>query len=205
MNATNRAVNRGVLLVVGLILLAAGGAAFVAIIWRPAGQAWQDGVGQLREWLIAADEGSRLHPSTTVSWVTLGLLLVLLAIVVFAVVTVARLGGGRVHTVTRVEGDEGAIGPVTVTQGFVADALNESLSRHEGILSTKVSASRVRGEDVLHVSVTPRQNVSPARTAATVAGLLDNLGTLLGERPPTYISIHAGLRAKLAADQPRVR
>ncbi|GAA1324798.1 hypothetical protein ACFSWE_03225 [Leucobacter albus] len=205
MNATNRGVNRAVLLIIGLALLGAGGAALAAAVWPAAATRWETAMAGAQAWLTAAEASTRLHESTTVSWLVVGALALLLAIVVVAVVIVARLGGGRSTTVTREDAGEGPLGAVTIAHGFAADALADSLARHDEILASRVSAGRVRGENVLHVSVTPRQNVSPVEVAALVGTLIDNLELLTGKQTPAFVSIHSSVRSKLAAEQPRVR
>lgn len=204
MNATNRGVNRVVLFIVGVVLIAAGGAAAAAVLWPVAGDIWKTGASTAVNWLLDADEASRISEATTLSWFTLALLAFLLLIVVVAVMVIARLGGGRSSVVIRAEGGEGPQGSVTIHHGFASDAITHSLAAHDEILSSRVNSSRVRGADVLHVSVTPRQNTSPVDVAATVTELVDNLATLTGRETPTFVSIHSGIRSRLAADQSRV-
>lgn len=205
MNATNRGVNRAVLFVVGAVLLAAGGAAFAAIVWPSAADLWQTGMTNAQAWLRDTEANTRLHESTTVSWLAVAALAVLLAIVVVAVVIIARLGGGRSTTVTRAEAEGGTVGAVTISHSFAADALTDSLARHDEILASRVSAGRVQGEDVLHVSVTPRQNTSPVEVATLVTTLIDNLALLTGRESPAFVSIRSGVRSRLAADKSRVQ
>ncbi|MCI9859558.1 hypothetical protein MIBA_15255, partial [Microbacterium proteolyticum] len=72
-------------------------------------------------------------------------------------------------------------------------------------LSSRVTAGEINRESVLHVAVTPRQNTSPRQVAEHVDTLVTNLGTLTGQNLRAYISIHTGLRAKLARDNTRVQ
>ncbi len=204
MNATNRAVNRTILLFTGLLLLASGAAAAAAVLWPAAGNAWQTSMSAAKEWMVNADQVTRISEATTVSWFTVAFLALLLLVVVFAIVVIARLGGGRSSSVIREEAREGVQGAVTIRQGFAADAITHALTGREEILSTRVDTRRVRGSDVLHVSVTPRQNTSPADVAGTVTMLVDNLTTLTGRETPTLVSIRSGIRSRLAADQSRV-
>lgn len=162
MNATNRAVNRIVLCVVGLALFAAGAITAAAAVSPDARRFWESFVDGAGKWLVDTDAATRIHESTTLSWLSAGVLALLVVIVTVAVIIVLRLGGGRSSTVTRSEAIDGAIGPVTVLQGFAQDALGESLHRDESILAAKVTTSRIRGEDVLHVAVTPRQTRHPS-------------------------------------------
>lgn len=205
MNATNRGVNRVVLFVVGAVLLAAGGAALAAVVWPAAADLWQTVMTGAQTWLREAESNTRLHESTKVSWLAVAALALLLAVVVIAVVIISRLGGGRSTTVTRAEAEDGAVGAVTIAHGFAADALTEALARHDEILASRVSASRVHSEDVLHVSVTPRQNTSPVEVATLVSTLIDNLAQLTGRETPAFVSIHSSVRSRLAADKSRVQ
>lgn len=204
MNATNRGVNRIVLFVVGVVLIAVGGAAAVAAGWPVAGDVWEDGMSSAVGWMRGADRASRLSEATSMSWFTLGVLFVLLLIVIIAVTVVARLGGGRSSMVIHEEAEEGVRGSVTICRGFASDAITHSLSFRDEILSSRVTGRRIRGTDVLHVSVTPRRTASPVGVAETVTRLVDNLVTLTGRDTPTLVSIRSGVRSRLAADQSRV-
>ncbi len=204
MNETNRGLNRAILLVVGLILFAAGAAAAAAALWPWVGTAWSEGLASGISWMHDAADRTRVTDDATPSWFVLAVLAVLVILVVLAVVVIARLGGGRSATVVRVDGFDGELGPITIRDGLASDAITRSLSRREEVLASRVTARRVGGSDVLHVSVTPRQSTSPREVAVTTGRLVDNLAVLTGTRTPTYISIHSGVRSRLAADRPRV-
>ncbi|WP_144796805.1 hypothetical protein [Microbacterium paludicola] len=204
MNATNRAVNRGVLLVVGAVLIAVGGGGAAAALWPVAAATWQSSPSSAIEWMHEADRASRLSEESAVSWFVVGILAALLLIAAAAVLVMARLGGGRSSTVLREEASGGAHGAITIHPGFASDAITHSLNDRDEILACRVAARRVRGADVLHVSVTPRKNTSPIAVANTVTRLVDNLAALTGRETPTLVSIHAGVRSRLAADHSRV-
>lgn len=204
MNATNRAANRIILFITGLILLAAGGAATLASVWPVATRVWEDWMTIAVSWMRDAEHATRISEATTVSWFIVGVLALLAGLIVWAIVVIARLGGGRTRVVIRDENGEGAQGPVVIRRGFMSDALTHSLASRAEILSSHLSASNVRGADVVHLSVTPRQNTSPADVATTLIRMLDNLETLTGRQMPTLISIRSGVRSRLAADQSRV-
>lgn len=204
MNATNRAVNRLMLALVGIVLVGAAAAVLVALAWPTWADMWTTGIQNAGIWLSEAHAATQIVSASTLSWIAVAILAVLALIVALAVTIVARLGGGRSNSVTRAEAEGGAIGAVTIQHGFAADALTHSLAGHDELLTSRVSSRTVRGEEVLHVSVTPRQHTSPAAVAETVTGLVDNLAKLMGSSAPTFVSIHSGVRARLAADQSRV-
>ncbi|WP_229730845.1 hypothetical protein [Microbacterium faecale] len=196
--------NRTVLFGLGLVLLVAGGGAVLASVWSVATGIWESWTATAVSWMQDAAHASRVSEATTLSGVTIAALALVLVIVVGAMVVIVSLGGGRSSVVVRDETGDGAQGPVVIRQRFASDAITRSLAARGEILTSQVSASRVRGTDVLHVSVTPRRNTSPVDVAATVTRLVDNLATLTGRETPTLISIHSSVRARLAADQSRV-
>lgn len=203
MNRTNRGLNRLVLFLVGVLALAAGVAAVVVTAWPAAADLWIGGAETARTWLEETSAQTAITEEA-VSWVTLGALAIVLILIVLLIVVLTRIGGGRSQTLLRSTGAQNALGRVTVRETFVSDALAHSLGQRDEILFSRVSAADVHGEPVLHVSVTPRQNTSPQRVVEDLDRLLDNLAALTGRDVPTYISLHSGLRARLAHDQRRL-
>jgi len=204
MNATNRGLNRTVLFLVGVALVAIGATTVAAQLWPAAADAWRATASNTMAWMRQADEATRIVEGTTLSWMAVALVALLLVVVAVVVVLIARLGGGRTSVLLREEAADGAQGAVTIRDDFASDAIRHSLAGHDEILASRVTAHRIRGTDMLHVSVTARQNTSPADAARTVTGLVDNLSVLTGREMPTLVSIHAGIRARLASETPRV-
>ncbi|SJM60924.1 hypothetical protein [Gulosibacter sp. 10] len=204
MNATNRGVNRSILLTVGAMLLISGGAALVVVLWAPAGSVWTAGTGAAVDWLRETQIDTRIADSTTLSWLALALLALLLIVVVIAVVVIARLGGGGSSRVVHVEAEEAPYGSVTVRARFASDAIADALAGRDEILASRTRVRRVRDTNVLHVSVTPRLNTSPVDVADTVAQLVGNLETLMGQDVPACISVHSGIRSRVAPERSRV-
>lgn len=205
MNETNRAVNRVVLFVVGIILLSAGGAAVAATTWGDAGRVWGDLLGAARDWLSDADAATRLPGDSAVSWLAIAAVAVAVAVVVVSVVIVAHLGRTTSTPVLRVTAAEDDLGGVVVRPAFASDVIGHALSGREEIVHSRISTARVKGQDILHVDVIPRKRTSPAAVADLVTRATDALAVMTGRDLPVYISIRTSVRARLAADQPRVR
>lgn len=204
MNNTNRAANRIFVLVIGIALLALGAATIAAASWNPARVVWSTAGGHAQAWLEQAAAATRVG-ATAISWLALGVLAVIVVLVVLIVVAIVRtVSGRRTKTVVRSSGAENPLGRVTVTESFASDAMKSSLASRDEILSAAVTANDIKRQPVLHVSVTPRQNTSPRELAEHIDGLVGNLATLTGQDLPTYISIHTGLRARLAHDKQRL-
>lgn len=203
MNDTNRVLNRIVLIIVGLAFLALGAAVVTILVWPTAGDYWTVAGESGRSWIDDAIAASTLG-ATAVSGLALGALALIAFLVVMLIIALTRLGGGRTRSILRASGGQNSLGRISVRAGFAADALQHSLQNRDDILFSSVSASDVRKQPVMHVSVTPRQNTSPRHVLDDVDRLVVNLATLTGEDVPTYISIKSGLRAKLAHDQKRL-
>jgi len=203
MNRTNRFLNRMIILIVGVLLLALGSGTVLLYLWPAAAEWWRVHAVIAHEWLDEAITRTSLG-NTTASWVTFGALAAIVLIVVVLIVPIARLGSGRTHTLLGSGGQEGLDGldgRITIETGFASDALQETLSQRPEILSSRISTATVRGKPLLHVSITPRQGTSPRRVADEIDRMSSNLMTLTGSDVPTYISIHAGLRSRLAREQ----
>ena len=203
MNQTNRALNRTVLLVVGIILLVLGAAVVAVFVWPPAADYWSTGTAATGDWMEQAIAATTI-PASTASWAVIGILALILLLVILLIVVLTRIGGGRSRTVLRSTGADNPLGRVRINDAFASDALKTALGERDEILFSSISAHEVKREPVMQVNVTPRQNTSPRDVVEDVDHLVSNLSSLTGRSVPTYISLRSGLRAKLAADQQRV-
>ena len=203
MNRTNRALNRIVLFIIGILFLAIGAVLVAIIVWPAGAEYWTGATEAGQGWLDNAIATTTVG-ATTISWIAVAAIVLILFLVILLIVALTRVGGGRSHTVLRSTGSQNPLGRVTVQDSFASDALKHSLNQRDEILFSAVTANDIRKPPVMHVSVTPRQNTSPAQVVADVDQLVSNLATLTGKNVQTYISVHSGLRAKLAHDQRRL-
>ncbi|MDT0116358.1 hypothetical protein Q9R20_05080 [Microbacterium sp. PRF11] len=194
MNATRRGLNRFLLFLVAVALLAVGALALAVGLLPGGSEAWTNIAGGFQGWLQGLGR-------ETAGWGAFAVLVVL-AIILIAIVAAAVRG--RRQAPLQSTGSANAEGRITVTDGFASEALKNALGERDEILSARISAGEVKNESVLHVAVTPRQNTSPRQVADHVDTLVANLSALTGQDVRTYISIHSGLRAKLAHENTRV-
>lgn len=203
MNRTNRALNRIVLFISGALFFAVGAILVTILVWPVGAGYWAQAIEAGKNWLDEVIPATTIGESSN-SWVTMAGLALLVILMILLVVALGRVDGHRSRTVLCSTGAPHPLGRITVHESFVSDAIKDCLNQHDEILSSTVTANNVRKTQVMHVSVTPRQNTSPAQLLADVDLLTTNLTTLTGQNVATYISIHSGLRAKLAHDQRRV-
>ncbi|MHC9045929.1 hypothetical protein ACYX8G_15205 [Microbacterium saperdae] len=203
MNNTNRALNRTLLLIIGLLFLGLGAIGIAIMSWPTATDTWKSAGTDAQSWLDQAFASTRIAGSQ-ISWIAVGGVAAIVVVIVLLILALTSVAGHRSKTVLRSSGAQNPLGRVTVTESFVSDAVKNSLATRDEILSTQVTANDIRREPVLHVAVTPRQNTDPRVLIDHVDRLLANLATLTGRETETYISIHTGLRARLAQDQRRL-
>ncbi len=203
MNSTNRALNRIVLLILGIVLVGIGGIVATAASVPAVADTWATSAEAVQRWATGAWESTQIA-GTQLTWVAVALLAAFVLLIALLITLVVRGVRGRRQTAFGATGSNGEAGRVTVTEGFASDLLKNALTERDEILTAKVTASDVKKQPVLHVSVTPRQNTSPVAVAETVDQLVTNLAALTGRQLPTYISVHSGLRARLAHDQRRL-
>ncbi|CAN7261525.1 MULTISPECIES: hypothetical protein [unclassified Microbacterium] len=203
MNNTNRALNRVLLLIIGLLFLALGAVGIAIMSWPTATDIWTSAGENARSWLDQAIAATAIAGGS-LSWIGIGAVVAILVVVVLLILALTSIAGRRSKTAFRSTGAQNPLGRVTVTESFVSDAVKNSLATRDEILSTQVTANDIRNTPVLHVSVTPRQNTDPREVVDHIDRLLTNLATLTGRDTETYVSIHTGLRARLAHDQRRL-
>jgi hypothetical protein len=202
-NNTNRALNRTLLLIIGLLFFALGALGIAIMSWPTAADIWTSAGDGARSWLDQAIAATAIAGGA-LSWIGIGAVAAIVIVIVLLVVALISIAGRRSKTVIRSTGAQNPLGRVTVTESFVSDAVKNSLATRDEILSAHVTANDIRTQPVLHVSVTPRQNTDPRELVDHVDRLLTNLATLTGRETETYVSIHTGLRARLAHDQRRL-
>ncbi|WP_341955747.1 hypothetical protein [Microbacterium sp. LWH13-1.2] len=203
MNNTNRALNRVLLLIIGLLFLALGAVGIAIMSWPTATDIWTSAGKDARSWLDQAIAATAIAGGS-LSWIGIGAVAAILVVVVLLILALTSIAGRRSKTAFRSTGAQNPLGRVTVTESFVSDAVKNSLATRDEILSTQVTANDIRNTPVLHVAVTPRQNTDPRELVDHIDRLLTNLATLTGRDTETYVSVHTGLRARLAHDQRRL-
>ncbi|WCI08050.1 hypothetical protein PJ267_16200 [Arthrobacter sp. OVS8] len=195
MRQTNRALNRSLLALLGLVLLAAGvltAAAGlvpeVAAAWTATAAAGLDRSGELLStaplpgaarswWAVAAVTGLLLASGLSVAWL-------------------ASQGGGRTpRAATDLDGDRGS---TVVDIEFVAACVSATLAGNLQVLGTSVSAWRVHGTTGLRLRLEARKGASPREIADTAEELVLGLDRLLGHPVPVLVRITSGTRSRLA-------
>lgn len=195
MNNTNRALNRILLAVIGLLTLLVG-AALVAIATLPAIRAGYRSIapsiqGAVTGWLKTMplfDTGS--------SWGWIFVLALLLLIVILLLALIVRQGQGHQDILLRE--DTTQAGTTIIDSAVAEHAIQDDLNGRTEFVASRVSTYQVRGTPVLKISVTCRRGVSPRDVTTMIETTLTAFDALLGRPIPAFLQISGGVRARLS-------
>lgn len=189
MNTTNRGLNRLFLLVVGLLLLAAGALA-IALATVPA---------LASQWRRTA---SALAGNGAPSWVrdpavgqasalVLGLVVLAVVLIVLLLVFIAKQGHGRTaaalvqrhgSTVTRID--------LAIPKAL----LEQHLEGRSELAGLRISAYEVRGTPMLKITARCSRGASPATVSSTISGAIRDLERIVGTDVPAFVQLTGGFR-----------
>lgn len=197
MRTTNRAANRAVLLLAGLLLLATAGVA--ALVLLPETRATAATLAALADVREALERTVAAHGSGTVHAV--GLVAAVL-IAVLAIVATAARGGGRTHAIRDAGG--ALPGNLELTVPFLQDLLREQLGTRREMLGLDLSAWRDGGRTALLLRVQTRAGTDPREVVTAVEEALRTLDRLVESRPTVLLRLTSGARAAVSgADRVR--
>jgi hypothetical protein len=185
MNATNRALNRAFILIVGLVLLGVGALVAAAAAIPAWLAAWQDGSDAVTSGLGAAIASAPIAGSEH-SWILIAGAGVAVIVAVLLVVFVLRQGHGHTRTVLSREGDGGEI---AVDASVVHSAIEQALRDHPGVGSVSVSSYRVRKSGAVKIAIGARRGASPADLREAADAVVARWDDLLGEELPVLITV----------------
>jgi len=176
MTRSNRPLNRLIVLVVGLALVAVG--------------AW---------------EANRVYPvvaipdvpalSETTLWVVAAACAVIVAVAIAWIVT-----RGRGHSSTVISRTD-ATGTTSIDARVAADFIADDLARVADVAAVSSRAYRVRGRTALELTVTTRRAADVRHVVDSVRQAVDELDDVLEQRIPVLLHVASGVRANLAREQ----
>ena len=193
MNNTNRALNRSVLVVVGLVLLTVAALLALLATQTTTQQTWTSVADTARTTVSGWFQATPLI-GTQHSWLWIIALALLAAVVGLLLGFILRQGGG--HSGRLISEQREDLGSTEVDSAVAEQALQQALGEHPEFLSTRVSTYRVARAAVLKISVTCRRGTSPSDVVGIVEEALGALDELLGLRIPALLQISGGFRVR---------
>ena len=193
MNNTNRALNRSVVFVAGLGLLALAALLGLLATQPTVQDAWSTVADTVRTTIAGWLQATPL-PGTDRSWLWILALALLTAVVGLLIGFILRQGRG--HSRRLISEQTTDWGNTQVDAAVAEQALQHDLGERPEFLSTRISTYRVARDAVLKISVTCRRGTSPTDVVSIVEQALHGLDELLGLRIPALLQISGGFRVR---------
>lgn len=196
MNSTNRALNRGLLAVLGLASIAVAAVIGWTLVAPSAARAWLD-AGRSARTRTDSVFGTQLWAGTTVSLaavVAIAGAVVLLVLLVLLIVFIVRQGHGAASTVLSARTGDGDL---DVDVSVAAALIEQRLSTVPGVARVAVSAYCVRKVVALKIAVDCRRGAAPRTIVDAIDDTVRLLGEALGSQPTVYAQLTGGFRSRL--------
>ncbi|MEO3940510.1 hypothetical protein V3C41_05435 [Paenarthrobacter nicotinovorans] len=203
MNGTPRALNRVLLFIIGVKLLAVG-LLLVLLATVPAVAAWWHGFSAgVWAGMENAFRQTRL-PGHEESWLWIVAGAVLVAVIVAMIAWLSQQGKGRANLLVASDDDSHIDGEVRIGGGVAEQALRAALAERTDLAAASVATYEVRGKPGLRIRIQPRQGVAPHVLAAEVSQLVEALDLVIGQKTPVLVHMVSGARSRFTKAE-RVR
>ncbi|MCZ2401641.1 hypothetical protein IV498_00185 [Paenarthrobacter sp. Z7-10] len=203
MNGTHRGLNRLLLALLGLILIAAGAITAAAGATPSFAADWSSNGATAWAWTLAQIRSVPIG-SFDVSWWTIAALALLVVAVVLLLCWIFSQGGGRSGRIgsrdssagSAADGSGNAAGSTTIEASLATRAIRDALEENDQVLSANVSAWKVKQADGLRIAIQARKGSSPRQVTDAAEETVRGLDELLGIQVPVLVRINSGLRSR---------
>ncbi|MCA4134218.1 hypothetical protein [Arthrobacter sp. M4] len=203
MNGTPRLLNRILIGILGLKLLAIGVLLALLATVPAVGTWWHGWSGAAWSAMQGAFDRTRF-PGRSESWLWIVAAAVLVLLIVLMIAWVAQQGKGRVSVLVADDDDGDVPGDVRIGGMLAEQALRSALAERTDLMGSAVWTYEVKGTPGLRVRIEPRQGVAPHALADDVGRLVEALDAVTGKRTPVLLHIASGTRARFTRAE-RVR
>ncbi|MGO3886704.1 MAG: hypothetical protein ACTJHU_10450 [Mycetocola sp.] len=202
MTRTNRFMNRFLLGLVGVVLIAAAGAVLLVTLATPWREAARGIAAALREtvsgWVQSLTQLWSATPETVVGGA--GLIVVVVVITVGLSVLFTR-GGGRTRVLlTQPSSSSGLEGGVVLEPDTAADIVRQHLTARPEVVHVGSTAYRVRRRGVLVLRVQLRSGAAIGEIVRSAEESVRSIDVFLGEQMPVVLEFVEGARARFSSD-----
>lgn len=203
MNGTPRALNRVLLFIIGVTLLAVG-LLLLLLASVPAVATWWHG-WSAAVWAGAEDLFRQTQlPGRQESWLWIVAGVILVAIIIAMVAWLSQQGKGRASFLVVSEDDSDVDGEVRIGGAVAEQALRAALSERTDLAGASVATFEVEGQTGLRIRIQPRQGVAPHILAAEVSQLVEAMDLVIGRKTPVLVHMVSGARSRFTKAE-RVR
>lgn len=203
-----RALNRTLLFLCGLILIATGAGLLLLVWWKPAQEKFEQftsqierGYNQLYSQSLVDITGENPQDFSwlTIAWVTIAILAIILCLV-----WIFSQGGGKVKTINLFahhpsENDQD--GQISAQLGFVDDLLKDALEEDRWIAAVKTTAWEVKKRPGIYLSVIAYKGAELKHLKERVDQAISRMDEVLGNRIPLVVHVTTNWRTTFQSAQ----
>lgn len=189
MKSYPRGLNRFILGILGLLMVALGAGVLTITLWPKAKEWWQlhskifvENYGAIASHYTLAG-GVKLFP---VLWITVGILLSL-----FALVVIFSQGGGRRIAIMKQDSVAGK-GKTRVDVSMIEPLLQAMSTKNRWIAHCSVDAWSVKGKPALLISLQCYKGADVAKVKEYAAKMVNRVDNVLGAELPVQVRITSG-------------
>lgn len=189
MNTTNRGLNRLFILLVGLVLLAAGAVSIVLATVPSVTSQWRSVAKQLangaQPWVADPTIGKA-------SLLVIGIAVLALVLILLLITFIVRQGHGR--SAAALQQQDGTTS-TRIDLAIPRALLEEHLGKRDELVGLRISAYEVRNTPMLKITARCRRGVSPAVVADLIGRSIGDLEQIVGTDVPAFVQLTGGFRA----------
>lgn len=194
MNGTHRGLNRLLLGLLGLLLIAAGTLTAAAGLYPGIARAWTRTGADTWAWVLQQIRSAPIG-DMGISWWTVAIVGVLVLAIGLLLGWIFSQGGGRSD---QIGAHSSSNGITTVDTSLAARAIRDAMAGDGQVLTTRASSWKIKGTHGVRMEIQVRKGASPRQIAATAEDTITGLDALLGEQIPVLVHIRAGTRTRFA-------
>ena len=196
MNNTNRALNRLVIGIIGIVVCTLGAAVAAAALQPAWLAAWRSAATDTAT-AIEAFRARTLFGDGDRSWILLVVVAGAALGIIVLLAFILRQGRGHASTLLTTGNRDAAGGSLSVASAVAERALSDALTTDPGLASSAVSTFRVRKTATIKIVVSARRGESPGDIRERIDRLVARWDDAFGERGPVFIRVTGGFAARV--------
>ncbi|MBD3689257.1 hypothetical protein H8R18_06895 [Nanchangia anserum] len=195
-----RALNRTLLFIGSLLLIAAGAALIAAAISAPILRAIRGGMDRFESWYTGIVDRSyvAIGGVQNFSWMTIAWVAIAIILALIALRWIFSQGGGKTKEF-QLPASHTDSGDTVPTISFVNALLAGLLEDDRWVSSAKATAWEVKGKTGLAIDVNAYKGADPAHLKDVIDQAIARLDSVLGEKVPVRVHLTTNLRARIGS------
>lgn len=195
-----RALNRFLLFIGSLLLIAAGAGLIAAAVSAPILSMIRSAMTTAEKWYTGLVNQSyvAIGGVQDFSWMTLAWVAIAIILALLALGWIFSQGGGKTKELA-LPASSSANGDTIPTISFVNALLDDLIRDDRWVASAKASAWEVKGKTGLAIDVNTYKGADPRHLKGVIDQAIARLDSVMGEKVPVRVHLTTNLRARLGS------